>query len=239
MGLLAFDTSMNSVSVAYSCGMANAERRLVKAAEARRGGQAERLMPLISDVLARAGASFTDVQRLAVTLGPGAFTGVRTGIAAARALRLAAGMEVVGVTSLAVIAHRAFAEAGDRLNGRPVVVACDARRERLYVQVFGRHAHDGRAGPVDVGVPEAIELIAGLGLGRHIVVAGSGAKMLAAFDTGAAEFTTEVLGHIGDPDAGDLAEMAFDLVAMREITPIYVRPPDAKPQSGKSLTRTR
>ena len=80
---------------------------LREAYEPRATGHAERLFPMIAEVMDGAGLAFSAIDRIAVTLGPGTFTGVRVGIAAARALALATGKPVVAMTSLAVMAHRA------------------------------------------------------------------------------------------------------------------------------------
>ena len=127
MIVLAFDTAMDGVSVALRQGPTGAKGgSVVQARQMCQSGHAELLMPMIRDVIGRAGVPFTRIQRLAVTLGPGSFTGVRTGIAAARGFRLAAGVEIVGMTTLALLAHQAFPQA----HGRPVLAAADARRGR-------------------------------------------------------------------------------------------------------------
>ena len=91
------------------------------------------------DVMRAAGLAFSDLQRIAVTVGPASFTGVRAGVAAARGLALATSLEIVGATSLAVMAHRADARLGAARAGRLLAVAVDARREMVYLQLF---AHD-------------------------------------------------------------------------------------------------
>ena len=91
-------------------------------------GQAERLLPLLEEMLAEAGIGWHDLGRLAVGTGPGNFTGVRISVAAARGLALGLGIPAIGVTRLEALAH------GLR---RPVTVIEDARRDEAYVQVFG------------------------------------------------------------------------------------------------------
>src|ERR1700726_896330 len=96
-------------------------------------GHAEALMPLVGRVMDAARLEFDEIDRIAVTVGPGSFTGLRVGIAAARGIALAAGKPAVGVSTLA-----AFAAA--HLNPgmtRPVVAAVDARHDHVYVEVFG------------------------------------------------------------------------------------------------------
>ena len=90
-------------------------------------------MPLIARVMDRAGLEFAALDRIAVTTGPGSFTGLRVGIAAARGIALAAGKPAIGLSTLAAFAAPLVA-ADDTL---PVVVAIDARHDHVYLQVFG------------------------------------------------------------------------------------------------------
>ena len=98
MGVLAFDTCFGAVSVAVRWQSARGEILLREDYEERETGHAERLMPMIESVMHGAGLRFSSINRIAVTLGPGSFTGLRIGIAAARALGLAANIPVVGMT---------------------------------------------------------------------------------------------------------------------------------------------
>ena len=90
-------------------------------------GQAERLIPLLEEVLAEGGLGWTDLKALAVGTGPGNFTGVRIAVAAARGLALGLGIPAVGVTRLEALAHGL---------PRPLTVVEDARRGEVYVQDF-------------------------------------------------------------------------------------------------------
>src|SRR5579884_2483839 len=134
-------------------------------------GHAEALMPLIAAVMAEARMEFADLDRVAVTIGPGSFTGLRVGIAAARGIALAAGKPAVGITTLAAYAAPFIAK-DDSL---PVVAAIDARHEHVYLQVFGA---GGRTivSPRILPLREALR-IAATGSPR---VTGTGAAMLAA-----------------------------------------------------------
>jgi tRNA threonylcarbamoyl adenosine modification protein YeaZ len=166
-----------------------------------------------------------------VTRGPGSFTGVRAGIAAARGLALGCGAEVVGAGSLEVMAQACL----DRLSGaereRGFLIAHDARRGELYVQRF---SPDGKAvsAPALASLAEAPILAAQAG-----VVAGSGAQLLARE---AAQAGVEVLARLPDllPDAAHLARVASHLSAPAgAVGPLYLRPPDARPQTDKALAR--
>src|SRR5262249_17472075 len=127
MHILAFDTCFDAVSVAVARREAAGVKVLVERVEARRAGHAERLMPMLAAGLEDAGIGFADVERIAVTEGPGTFTGVRTGIAAARALALATGRPAVGVGSLAAIAFAARRQLAEGLAARPLAVAIAQR----------------------------------------------------------------------------------------------------------------
>lgn len=120
---LAFDTSAAHCAAALLRG-----ERLVEArAEAMGRGQAERLMPMLEEMLARAGAGWRDVALIGVGTGPGNFTGVRLSVAAARGLALALEVPAIGVTALEAAAFGL---------ARPVLVALDARRGQAYLQLF-------------------------------------------------------------------------------------------------------
>jgi tRNA threonylcarbamoyl adenosine modification protein YeaZ len=101
--------------------------RLIQRHETMEKGQAERLIPLLEELLAEAGIGWPDLDALAVGTGPGNFTGVRIAVAAARGLALGLGIPAVGVTRLEALAHGL---------PRPVVVVEDARRGQVYVQLF-------------------------------------------------------------------------------------------------------
>ena len=131
MRVLAIDTALEACSVA----VLDTERSDVRAHESlpMQRGHAEALMPLIARVLDRAQLDFAALDRVAVTTGPGSFTGLRVGIAAARGIALAAGKPAIGLSTLAAFAAP-FIAADDTL---PVVVAIDARHDHVYLQVFG------------------------------------------------------------------------------------------------------
>lgn len=97
-------------------------------------GQAEALMPMIEQAMAAAGLSYAELDRIAVTIGPGSFTGVRVGLAAARGIAMAADKPVVGVTTMDVLAH-AVPESELR-NSAGVIVAIDTKRGDFFAQKF-------------------------------------------------------------------------------------------------------
>ena len=228
MNVLAFDTCFGAVSAAVRWRNTGGEWLLREAYEARTVGHAERLFPMVAEVLEGAGLAFSSIDRIAVTLGPGTFTGVRVGIAAARAFALTTDRSVVCTTSLAVMAHRADLLIGHERAGRPLAVAVDARRGMVYFQLFPSHAIG--AGDAQLTTPEEAARLIGR---QPVLVVGSGATAVVA----AAEDHAEARLPDLQPHARSLAIMAPELAPAGRVTPIYLRQPDAKPQSAKALPR--
>src|SRR5476651_461817 len=131
MRVLAIDTALEACSAA----VLNTDRASIAAHETlpMARGHAEALIPLIARVLDRAGLTFSEIDRIAVTTGPGSFTGLRVGISAARGIALATGKPAVGLSTLAAYAAP-FIASDDTL---PVVSVIDARHDHVYLQVFG------------------------------------------------------------------------------------------------------
>jgi tRNA threonylcarbamoyl adenosine modification protein YeaZ len=106
-------------------------------------GQAERLFPALAELLERAGTAYPDLTRIAVTTGPGSFTGLRIGLSAARGLGLALNIPVLGIPSLLALSLTAQCE--------PVAVLVDARRDEAYFQSF--------SGPgIPIGAPALLPI---------------------------------------------------------------------------------
>src|SRR6185312_15940745 len=160
VSVLAFDTAGNGCSAAVLRDGKIAAHRF--AAMAR--GQSEQILPMIDTVLGEAGVAITALDLIAVTVGPGAFTGLRIGIAAARGLALASGVPALGITSFAAVAAQVPRAARA---GRALVVALDSRRTELYLQAFdasGVPLGDGAlVAPADLAdwVPSGSLLLAG------------------------------------------------------------------------------
>lgn len=233
MNILAFDTCFDACSVCVAQRRDDAVVELASARERFETGHAERLVPMIDEVMGRAGIAFEDLDRLAVTVGPGTFTGTRIGIAAARGLALATGIAAVGTSSLAVMAHIAACELRSRPADEELAVAVDARRGEVYVQLFGAAGRVAKSQPMLLPVMDA----ARLGGGGLLLIVGSGA---AAVAEAAASEGRHVEARLASllPDASALARIAADLApAEAPLAPLYLRAPDAKPQDGKSIAR--
>jgi tRNA threonylcarbamoyl adenosine modification protein YeaZ len=138
--LLAFDTSAAHCAAALLRG----EALLACHVEEMGKGQAERLMPLLEEVLAGAGLGWRDLAAIGVGVGPGNFTGIRISVAAARGLALALGIPAIGISSLEALAFGA---------PRPVQARIDARRGLAYAQIF----RDGGAEPPELTDWETLE----------------------------------------------------------------------------------
>lgn len=161
--ILAFDTSAAHCAAALLCG-----GRVTLLQEQMEKGQAERLIPLLQELLTGAGLAWSDLTAIAVGTGPGNFTGVRISVAAARGLALGLDIPAIGVTRLEALAHGL---------PRPLTVIEDARRGDVYIQSFesaeisggpARLASADAMGPVEcvqtgsgavAGLPAAMPLV--------------------------------------------------------------------------------
>lgn len=226
MNILAFDGCFGAVSAAIRRQSLIGQWVQNEAFETSSGANAERLFHVISVVLDEAGLSLPEVDRIAVTLGPGTFTGVRVGMAAARGLALATGKPVVGTSSLSVIAAHALRLSPD-LHAEPLVVAVDARRGALYVQSFGPRRTQ-LSEPMILTPEEAARRICDLVVASdRIYVVGSGAAAVA--DALQAHGREARIQHTDiQPHAGALARLATDLPPLANPAPIYLRQPDAR-----------
>lgn len=204
--ILALDTCLNACSAAVVDG---AQVRAARSEPMERGHQ-ERLAPLAAEVMAEAGIAFADLARVAATVGPGSFTGLRVGLAFAKGLGLATGRPVTGVGTL----HAMAASAGER--GR-VASVIDARREQVYLQAFD----DGEP----LGEPEALTAadaaarLAAWGGPWRLVGSGAG-LVLPMLDGAVAEDRVA-------PDPVMVARLALNAPAV-PASPLYLRAPDAK-----------
>lgn len=210
MIILAIDTCL------FACSAAVVEDGVVRAArvEPMSRGHQERLAPLVAEVMAQAGVAFDRLDRIAVTVGPGSFTGLRVGLAFAKGLSAALGIPAVGVGSLEALAQPH--------NGR-VFAVLDAKRGQVYLQAFA----DG----VAVSAPDALPIetaAARLAELAPDLLVGTGAALLADMRPSA---------RVMAIDHADPAAVAALAAARAPIPPrpLYLRAPDAKLPGGKSL----
>ena len=228
MKILAIDTACSACSVALA-----ADGEVVasdSAAMAR--GHAEALMPMIQSVMARAGAAFDALDLVAVTVGPGSFTGLRTGLAAARGIGLAQNIPVVGVTTLEAVA--AAAARDPAAAALPVVVVLETRRTDLYVQLF-----DPSPSPVPMprseilAVPPeaALRVIPETGA----LLAGDGVARLQAVVSAAMRGAIRHAEAACLPDAADVAAIALARAGTPlPAVPLYIHPPAVRHPAGEA-----
>lgn len=224
MLILAIDTALDNCAAAVLD--SQAKKILAQEALPMKRGHAEALMPMIARVMTEARIAYLDLDRVAVTTGPGSFTGLRVGISAARGIALAAGKEVVGLTTLSAFVAPLVAERSDL----PIVVAIDARHDNVYFQaVAGTGATLIRPGLVPI---EDTFRAARFGAVR---IVGNAAKMLA--ERWPAQMPKPSLV---DPQPGpDIAWVAWvgstADPAKSPAKPFYLRAPDAKPKIDAPL----
>jgi tRNA threonylcarbamoyladenosine biosynthesis protein TsaB len=173
------------------------------------------------------------IDRVAVTTGPGTFTGTRIGISAALGLSLVRRVSVVGASSLALMASQAAELLPRWPAAADLAVAVDVRRDQVYIQLFGGGGRVALGAPLLLDVGDA----ARLGGDRPIVLVGSGAEAVAA---AARREEREAVAELPDlqPDARHLVGMAYTLPpATKPLRPLYLRAPDAKPNIREELRR--
>lgn len=219
MRLLAIDTASEACSVGVVFGANTVVRTNLVGR-----GHAEILMGQVESAMAEAGLEFADLDRIAVVVGPGSFTGLRVGIAAARGFALASSKPAVGIGALAVHAEAARASHANK----PVLAVIAAGRGQIYGQVFA--ADGSEAGHPQAASPEVLAAL----FTPDMMLAGSGADLVLA------ALPMDVRPAVAHRNASSdiaalcrLAERAPDPTAAPR--PLYLRPPDAKPQTSARI----
>ena len=201
-------------------------------------GQAESLLPMIVTVMNDGGCNFGEIDVVAVTVGPGSFTGLRTGLAAARGIAVARGLPVVGVTTLETVALAARRLAPGCANELPVTVVLDTRRADLYVQRFGVDLAPLSA--PSTALPEAVvvELPE-----KGVLLAGDAVPRILALLRPGRSGSVVVAENTTVPDAVYVAEIGANRIVADRVgegmipaAPLYLRPPEARyPVAGGRL----
>lgn len=214
MKVLAADTALGACSVAVLDG----GRVLAHRFEAMERGHAEALAPMVEDAMRASGIAFADIDRLAVTTGPGTFTGQRVGLAFMRGLRVALKKPLTGITTLEAMCAAAMEEAGTDY----AAAIHDARRGEAYLAVTSK---------ADVLIVPEILLLEGapariakvIPPGASLAVCGTAAETIAAMLPQTRATT------IRQPDALWIARLAAVAPEPSEAPhPLYLRAPDAK-----------
>lgn len=224
MKILALDTAASWCSVAaYD---SDGDVVLADVSENIGKGHAEVLMTYVERALTEARLSLRDMDRVAVNIGPGSFTGVRIGVSAARGFALALGVPAIGITAFEALASETRIESPEK----PVVVFLDAHRGEIYAQSFDAKG-TASAEPLVLSREEA-EAHAASQV-ENTVLAGSAARSIneaigGRFALGPVEPTARI---------GTYARLASSRQPGDAPKPLYMRGPDAKPQVGFALPR--
>ena len=227
MKLLVLDTALDALAVAVIA--RDGDRTITTSSTEIIGrGHAERLMDAVEAVSARAEVTLTEIDAFAATIGPGSFTGIRIGVAAARGFALAAGRPSLGVPTLEALA----AEGRTARPGRAVFAVLDARKDEVYAQGFD--AEGTALGRAEVIAPARVAEAA---KAVDAVILGTGAPLVAALAP-----DLEMLAEPTIPSIETIARLALARLdacggACEKPSPLYVRPADAKPQEGHRLAR--
>ncbi|MEH6719274.1 MAG: tRNA (adenosine(37)-N6)-threonylcarbamoyltransferase complex dimerization subunit type 1 TsaB [Aurantimonas endophytica] len=217
--LLAIDTAFERCSAAVFDG---ASGRLLASAEPEIGkGHAEQLMAVIADVLERAGVAYGDLARIGVTVGPGSFTGIRVGVAAARGLALALDIPAVGIDTLSALAAPEFGK------GRAVLATLDAKRGEIYAALYDAEGAVVAA-PRALAPADLSAMLAGLDADALLGLVGTGSPIAQA---ALPDRRPELLGSDSRIDMAAFARLAAR-AAEAPPRPLYLRGADAKPSSA-------
>ncbi len=224
MNVLGLDSATEACSAAVLHDGTVAARRF----ETMQRGHAEVLMPLVRDVMRDANMTFGDIDLIAATVGPGGFTGLRIGLASARALALAAAIPLVGVTTLEAVAK------AQAVRDMPVLIALDSKRDDIYVQLF-----DGKNCPLCEPGALLPPDIAGLLPAGDVAVAGNAAEGVLRHFSSRKPPLVPVAGP-ALPDAAIVASIGMKRFAARTAATasppraLYLRAPDARLPGAKS-----
>lgn len=216
MKLLAADTALGACSVA----VIDDARILAHRCELMDRGHAEALAPMVDDAMREAAIAFNAIERLAVTTGPGTFTGQRVGLAFMRGLHVALHVPLIGITTLAAMAEAAKKEAG---------LACaialhDARRDEVYLEI------EGVMPPTVMLFDQAVIALRDLPGDDPIALAGTAASRICE-----ALSKRFAVSPVRQPDALWVARLALRAEAADlPPRPLYLRAPDAKLPAAKT-----
>jgi len=222
--MAAFETILALDSSGAACSTALWRRGAVVARRYREmaRGHAEVLMPMLVETMAEAGESLSALNAVAVTVGPGAFTGIRIGLAAARGIGLAADIPVVGVTTFAAVAEAVSEK--ERANRR-LLVLLDSKRGDVFVQEFSSER-------TAIGLPTILSPDAALDrlASGSFILAGDGIAVVRS-QVDAASPDVAYSAVDGPADACWVAQLAVRSIAERTDlppTPLYLRAPEPR-----------
>ena len=216
--ILAFDTALQGCSVGICVG-----GKVFAHNEKMASGQGEKLIPIINDVMAQAGVKFSDLDAIVTTVGPGAFTGLRIGLSAAKSMGLAVDKPVFGITTLQALALQYV---DDKSPTHPLAVILETKREDFYFQSFDKNAKaEGEAKAI---AGDALKKI--LERGDYVMI-GDGVERFAR--------PVEIEAPCLLVDAGFVAKYFYENqgadVFSNDVAPLYLRGADVS--TPKKLQR--
>ncbi len=225
MTILAFDTTHGFCSVA----VANPQQKLISKHINETSRQAELLVPTMEAALKEAQLEFSDITTIAATVGPGSFTGLRIGLAAAHGLLLATKASFFGLSALETVAY--MAKKSQKILEKKIFIALDARRGEVFLQSFDVKSLSAESEAMLCSYEEAAALLGN----ETITLAGSGAALISPFVT----CKLTVLKESLLPDAKSIAELTLLRLNQGKKglipSPLYIRKPDAKLPSKKVI----
>jgi tRNA threonylcarbamoyladenosine biosynthesis protein TsaB len=213
MLVLSIDTSLSAVQV----GLWNSDAQTsLGKTEVMNRGQAERLIPLVQEVMRESGYGFAELSAVAVTRGPGSFTGVRVGLAAAHGLAMGYGTKVIGIGTADALYMTWLEQNGDNRD-HPAVVLIDSRRDDVFAGLYN--------GQGDIPKTEEQMMILPPSeirpFGGDYVIVGDGGALIPESDKPGMHVSNITL-----PDPVVIAHMAQQGYGSDVFNPLYLREAD-------------
>lgn len=226
MKILAIDTALDACSAAVFD--SEADKLLAVLSHDMRRGHAEALIPMIADVMTAAALDYADLDRIATTVGPGSYTGLRVGISAAKGLALASGKPAVGITTLAALSAPLIAENA----AIPAVAVIDARHGNVFFHMAGAEQRI-LLSPRHASIEDAVRAVSS----GPVRIVGPAAALLASSwpPQGAVPVSIEVRNKPSIEWVARLAAAADP--ARAPVKPLYLRAPDVTPQDSHRVPR--
>ena len=228
MIVMGFDTATPATVVGLRLADGTTLQAREEPAAGERPGHTTQLLPLASDLLAQAGLGWGALERIAVGVGPGTFTGLRIGVATARGLAQSLGVEVVGISTLRVLAEAALAGTEPQQGRHRVLAMIDARRGEAFAAAYSL---EGELTAPRALPPTELEGIATQNGGGHEWLAvGDGALRFRGYLEAIAVAVPASDSPLHRVDAGVLCELALSALAgePEAVLPDYRRRPDAE-----------
>lgn len=227
MKILAIDTALDACQAAVFD--SEEEKLLAMLSHDMRRGHAEALIPIIADAMKAASLDYADLDRIATTVGPGSYTGLRVGISAVKGLAIASGKPTVGITTLAALSAPLISEDP----AVPVVAAIDARHGNIFFHMAGAGQRI-LLSPRCAAVEEAVLTISS----GPVRLVGPGAPLLAANWPRHSGKPPAAIDARAKPSIEWVARLAAAAEPLRSpAKPLYLRAPDVTPQVSHHIAR--